>query len=683
MKTRSRLWLLPCGVTLIGLLLTSPQVLLAEGRWELAGPYGGSITALAVAPGAQRTLYAGSSEGLVFRSTDAGAHWSRVNGGFPGYTPVVDLDVDPRDPAAVYVSSCAVLVEFSMKIGGLFKTVDGGRTWTRLEGGLTECEVTELAIDPWAPSRLFAATEAGLFQSDDGGATWRANAGIPHAHSHDFAGHSWVWTTVAFDPHVPGAVYASHEEMGFLKSVDGGATWLPKGADLLAGGWGLFEIVPDPRTPGRLYGLASNGTASFLFRSTDGGETWSPAVAGLEGRALRDLAISPASSVLYLATDAGVFRSEDGGLIWTPPPPGTPVREALAVAAPRWPAATVYAGILHEGVFKSADGGRSWRSASRGLVAGPVSLLAVAPSDPAALYAVLTEQIQPTIARTLDGGATWQAAAMGGIPLALAVDPRDPRVAFAAGHGGLIWKTTDAGAVWRRVNGEETACASFTDLVIDPQDPDTLYAIGPRDSCPLRPDACAAFKSTDHGESWSCMEGLPREDLMALALAPSRSSVLYAGADGTAAPPVLKSADAGQTWRVRSGGLPRRQVHSLAVSPRDPRIVYASFSTEGLYRSVDGAASWTAVRQGLSAGFAGEVVFAPNRPSLLFVAVTPLHSPSRLFRSADAGASWTPLTLAGLPEDAVVRSLRILPGRPRTMYAATVFGIYRLVLGGR
>lgn len=101
-----------------------------EGRWESIGPDGGPISALAVAPGARRTVYAGTDGGRLFRSMDAGATWTELRDLRP--SPIADLEVDPRDPSTVYAASCTP--SSFEDLGGLFKSVDGGATWDRLEG---------------------------------------------------------------------------------------------------------------------------------------------------------------------------------------------------------------------------------------------------------------------------------------------------------------------------------------------------------------------------------------------------------------------------------------------------------------------------------------------------------------------------------------------------------------------
>lgn len=656
-----------CAATLLSWLVTSGlagPAQAAENRWESIGPFGGNISALAVAPSHRRTLYAGTSEGLIFRSTNAGATWTSTATTLTP-TPVADIEVDPRDPATAYAAVCAVLIEFGVKEGGIFKTTDAGRNWS-LSETLPECEVFELAIDP-RTSRLYAASAAGLLYSDDGAESWHSSPGL--------AGEGSV-TAVVVDPGTAGTLYALHFQHGFLKSVDGGTTWVARNAGLPADRWRLFRLAASSGAPRTLY-VGAFEAAAPVFRSTDGGESWSPAGSGLGGRRVHDLAVVRASGVAFAATDDGVFRSADRGLTWTPPVTSTGPASTLAV--PPSPAGVVYAGHRGPGVFKSTDGGVSWRSANSGLAAIGVNDFAIAPSNPTVLYARTTEA---KVLRSLDGGATWQpGAGIDGLPLALAVHPRNPRTAFAAGFQGGIWKTTDAGATWRQVNSPETVCMVALDLAIDPLNPNNVYVAGPFTPCPQWPDVCLGFKSTDAGESWSCMEGLPTQGILALALAPSLPSVLYAGTEAIGQRPVFKSTDAGQVWRARSTGLPQGFVSGLAVSPRDPRTVYAT-SQQGLYKSVNGAASWTPVPGLPPHASLGIPVITPNNPSVVYIAASVSNGigvDPVVFRSTTAGPPWTPLVRAGLPQ-AHIQSLQLSPRNPRALYVASASGIFKLTL---
>ncbi|HEX2224165.1 MAG TPA: hypothetical protein VHN15_08155, partial [Thermoanaerobaculia bacterium] len=289
-------------------LLASGPLRAAEGRWEPVGPSGADISALAVAPSASRILYAGTRAGKVYRSADAGVTWRDVSGDFPPGPHVEDLEVDPRNPARAWAVVCDPEYYHKPAVGGLFRTVDAGRTWELVEG-LDECQVLDLAIDPRNPARMLAATVHGLYQSTDGGTTWRAQGGRFRL------GHVMV---LEFDPKTPGVVYGIDYYEGFVRSTNGGATWTVRNAGL-----------PDPRP--QLNGLAvsTGGPKTLilhaydhntpLFRSLDGGLTWSPAANGLGRRPVNDVAAGAAPPRFYAATDDGIWVSANRGASWQAP----------------------------------------------------------------------------------------------------------------------------------------------------------------------------------------------------------------------------------------------------------------------------------------------------------------------------------------------------------------------------
>jgi len=365
------------------LLLLVPVLALALGlgarpaagaRWKPIGPEGGVITALAVAPSERRVVYAGTREGLVFRSKDQGSHWELAGNGIPS-AAVRDLEVDPEDSSIVYAAACRVDVEPPGIVGSLFKTLDGGKSWTAIDTGLSECDVRRLAIDPAHPSTLFAATMNGLFQSADGGASWRANGLVPNP------GSSTLLSGVAFDPSTPGTLWALDLQHGAFRSTDGGVTWGSRNAGLPTP-LSLDDIAFDRRHPGTLWLALYPASGAAVYRSTDHGQSWSPASQGLGGRAVTELELSADSATLYAATADGVFRSADGGTTWTAPGPATAGRRVWALAVPPLPRAAVYAGIGTAGVLRSQDRGQSWGSMSRGLTGLQVADFVIAPSDP-------------------------------------------------------------------------------------------------------------------------------------------------------------------------------------------------------------------------------------------------------------------------------------------------------------
>jgi photosystem II stability/assembly factor-like uncharacterized protein len=314
-----------------------------EGIWSTQR----SFQALAVDPKTSGTLYAGCEGAGVFKSTDGGASWAHSSRGISLflYSPAGPT-LDSQVPGTLYAS---------IFDAGLLKSVDGGFTWEPINGGLPDGSQWGVKIAPWLPKTLFSVNKyEGLYRSFDGGASWVVSSeGLPI--------NGWGWVDVQTfvldrvapgviyvlagagvyrsvdggdsyapvpgvfppwgyayphleaDPFLAGTLYMATQGGGIFKSADGGATWTEKNAGLSH--WEFSEILADPVTPG-------NYSRQPLYKSTDGGDSWSPL-----GQWGDVLAIDPFdSSVLYLAwgysgnfyQDHGAMRSDDGGATWAP-----------------------------------------------------------------------------------------------------------------------------------------------------------------------------------------------------------------------------------------------------------------------------------------------------------------------------------------------------------------------------
>src|ERR1017187_4470770 len=202
-----------CGIMLFVVLAGASGVIRAgDNVWTSHGPDGGDIWSLAVSPKNAGTVYAGTRGG-VFRSTDGGANWNSVR---PGFTPLVA--VDPQDPSTVYA------VDYYGG-GGLFKSTDSGQSWNALSAAPP---IGTLAIDPQNPSTLYAGPSnfhagewisygwSGVSVSSDGGSSWNVvNSGLP-ANAR----------LLAFDPQSAKTLYAIGGSGALLfKTTDGGGSW--------------------------------------------------------------------------------------------------------------------------------------------------------------------------------------------------------------------------------------------------------------------------------------------------------------------------------------------------------------------------------------------------------------------------------------------------------------------------
>jgi len=319
--------------------------------------------------------------------------------------------------------------------GTIFKSTDSGRTWSVLNDGLRNFTVASLAIDPQTPSMLYASGIISFFKTSDGGATWEAGGLTPES-----------LKPLAIDPITPSTIYGG-DRLRVFKSTDGGGTFsFVEIAQTSSFGPEITALVIDPKTPSTLYaGVCSCSEAasakafaddisSSIFKSTDGGSSWSPLSLGdcLDTVTVADIEIDPVSpSILYAASKGcGILKSTDGGITWRDANKGFPFLPWVShlVIDPKNPS-TVYAATAVS-VYKSTDGGDNWRPT--GLVDDSILLkaLAIDFQNPLTLYAGSSRGVLDVLKST-DGGDSWKATGLDGLAVhALAIDPKSPSTIY-------------------------------------------------------------------------------------------------------------------------------------------------------------------------------------------------------------------------------------------------------------
>jgi len=361
------------------------------------------IYALAIAPSNSSWLYAGTNS-TVYRTKDGGASWKKISAGIVS-GQIVFLAVDPTDNKAAFAAGY-----------GVFKTIDG-TTWSR-----TKARAGPLAVDPSNPVVVYAA----LQKSTDGGSTWASDSkGFTNTQV----------TSVAVDPAVPSNLYAvagpNPAILGIgntvFKSSDGAKHWaradtgLPDPVDNTT-----YSMVMDPTNPQILY----VGTSDGVYVSTDAAASWHPTGLTREmvaGDAPPSLAVDPsdpdtiyAGMVAATAQDHWIYKTTDGGVTWTPADTGLPsLITVSAIAVDPSDGDTVYAAIGYQRVYKSVDGGVTWAPSSTGIPQGSSgAALAIDPAQPQTVY-VGTSQItvggheQGRLYLSTDGGAGWTRVHLG------------------------------------------------------------------------------------------------------------------------------------------------------------------------------------------------------------------------------------------------------------------------------
>jgi photosystem II stability/assembly factor-like uncharacterized protein len=256
-----------------------------------------------VDPHSPANVLAGTMGDAVYKSPDGGQSWTPHNGGLKEHVSVVNQFLfHPNNPDVIYVATTV----------GVFRTKDGGRYWEEHMHGMKEVHyVVTLAMDAKNSDVMYAGTTGGVYKTTDGTAHWGlVNNGLIPKEKLDAAMALGVNSLVT-DPHMPGTVYAGTTN-GLFKTSDAGASWhrIEKGlADTY-----VSAILIDPSNPNILYA----GTRKGVHKTIDGGQTWAEANAGLTTLNIRAMALSPIDPLVVFAgtNGSGLFRSRDSAKTW-------------------------------------------------------------------------------------------------------------------------------------------------------------------------------------------------------------------------------------------------------------------------------------------------------------------------------------------------------------------------------
>jgi photosystem II stability/assembly factor-like uncharacterized protein len=658
------------------LLLTGAAAFAAQWTSASNGLAGSvpAITALVMDRSTGSTVYALTSANGIFKSADGGANWKAL-GNIAG---VNVLALDPTSSSTIYAGAAT----------GIFKSADGGDSWASAE--LAGTPITVLAVDPLTPSTLYAGGNGALYKSTDGGANWtNLNIGpLP-------PGPPGFTTALVVDPFTPSTLYVvagSGLSANFLKSQDGGQSW--NVIDRNAFGGPSTILVIDPSNSSTLYRV------NPLLKSTDGGVSWTrladPISAISSGYAAVALTVDPRNSnTLYVSTventGHGIFKSTDGGRSWSSLNTTVPAAQSLIFS----PSNAIFAGTSG-GVFKSTDAGVNWGQTNTGLTAVDIEVLAGDLVSPATIYAGGNNGLF----KSLDGGGSWSPLAAPGPVASLVIDftnpnvlylqPSPPNVCFPSSGVLDLYKSTNGGAGWSNISSRApvSGCPAGTPSVaMDPIDPNTLY-LPYGDNW----DGFTIIKSTDGGADWTNVGGAGLGDaseINVLTIDPHAPANVYVATDVG----VFRSTDSGATFFP--AGLANTVLSLLAIDPVHPGVLYAATSTSGfppvgfsgLYKSVDSGASWSPINQGLDQIVAAHppvnaLLVDADRTNILYLAT----SGYGVFKSSDGGATWAAfndgLTFLDVRSLALVR--RSPAGRRgsvldlNTLYAGTPGGVFKI-----
>jgi photosystem II stability/assembly factor-like uncharacterized protein len=577
----------------------------------------------------------------------------------PASGRIAALAAHPTDPNTIYIAAAG---------GGVWRTNDGGVTWTPMTDAQATLFMGAIAIAPSDPNVIYAGTgEAHMGPSK--AKNFRDN------------------------------IYYGR---GVLRSADGGNTWTLVGSAQFDRRT-ISKIVVDPADPNTVYvavgALATNGLPgnTGIWKSTDGGVNWTNTTAAISTTAaFSDLVMDPSNAqALFVAVGApagdpanGVYKTTNGGATWSvagdfPTGAADPLNGRIALAVSPAAPGTLYASIARPGppasltnslyrIMKTTNAGATWTALpspgsiclSGGTLINYLAssgdyhmTLAADPANADTVYAAGICMIASN-----DGGNTWAAIAQG--------DTDGPHrdhhgIAFDAagrlldGNDGGIWRLDNpATSMWSNLNGN-LQITQLNGLALHPTNPDSMYA-GTQDTGTVR------FRGT---LQW---ERVLRGDGGMSAVSTADANRIYQITQISSSSPNIfrRSANGGDTWLIRVAG----------IDPADPRNFYLPIvmdandsnrlllGTNRVYETTAGGDAWTAI----STPGAGGWTSSDNIDSLAAAAsdVNTIYASAggRIFVTLDRGATWLERSVAGLANPHF-RALAVEPANSQTAYA--------------
>lgn len=647
-------------------------------HYRMVGPFrGGRTTAVAGIAEQPHVFYMGTTGGGVWKTDDAGGHWTPLTDRFLDVGNIGAIDVADSDPDVIYVGTGSASIRGNSSVGrGVWKSTDAGKTW-RFMGLRESGAIGKIAVHPTNPDRVYVTAlghpfgrnpERGIYRSRDGGATWdhvlflndstgAVSISMNPANPDELFAGMWraerkPWTMISGGP-----------EGGVYRTRDGGDTWTRLAGGLPQGIVGKVGVTVSPANPRRVWALVEADSGG-LFRSEDGGDTWRRVNSEDRVRSrpfyYTHLRADPRdTSTVYVLTQA-LLRSTDGGSKFS------------QIPVPHGDVHDIWINPLNPEIFAISDdggtvvtlnGGRTFSSMYNQPTA---ELYEVVVDNQTPYYLYGSQQDNTSIGvpsrrleNTLRPQQEWVFAA-GCETGPVALHPDRPYLVWGGCYGGnlnRLDRRTDT-RVSVSVYPEATAVAPremtnrwqwVAPAVVSPHEPSTLYYASQY-----------LYRSRDGGERWERISP-----------------------DLTTNDTTLQRWPGGPITPDHSGVEVFTTIFAVTPSPHDPRTLWVGTDDGRVHVTRDGGGSWTEITPpGMPRlGTVNRIEASPHAPGRALIAVQRYRMDDfapYVFVTDDYGRTWRRIAdgANGIPADHPVRVVREDPARRGLLYAGTEFGVF-------
>jgi photosystem II stability/assembly factor-like uncharacterized protein len=615
-------------------------------KWRMIGPHRGGRTVGAVGvPQQPGVFYIGVNNGGVWKTTDYGRIWFPIFDGQPTGS-IGDVAVAPSNPDIIYVGTGEGLQRPDLSVGnGIYKSTDAGKTWVHL--GLDDAQqIGGIAIDPLNENRVFVAvlghpygpnTTRGVYRTTDGGNTWNK---VLYKDENTGA------VQVSINPLNPNIIYAdlwagrqgpwengqwSGPESGLFKSTDGGDTWtkLINGLPTVQQGLGRIGFCIAPGKPGRMYATVDAGDYGGLYRSDDGGDNWkSISNDGRywgRGSDFAEIKADPKNEDIVYTANVVVWKSIDGGNTWKDfrGAPGGDDYHRIWIN-PEHPNIILIA--ADQGAIITVNGGETFSSWYN----QPTAQFYHVSADNAYPYNVYGGQQESGSVGIATRGNDGQITFREWHPVAaeeygyIAPDPLDPNIIY----GGKLTRYDKRTGQVQNIAPEALRTGKFRFLrtapvLFSPLDPKILYFAGN-----------VLFRTKNGGHSWDIIS----PDL-------SRESWEIPESVGIYSNDELKKMNR------------RGVIYTVAPSPKNINIIWCGTDDGYIQLTTDGGKNWKNVTPGAISSWSKISMIEASHfdPATAYAAVNRIRCDDmhpHIYKTADGGISWKEM-VAGLPEDPI------------------------------
>ncbi|MFT4697340.1 MAG: photosystem II stability/assembly factor-like uncharacterized protein [Flavobacteriaceae bacterium] len=596
----------------------------ADAIWEFAGPLniGGRISDIEIPIDASETYYVGAASGGIFKTTDAGTNWTPIFDE-QEMLSIGDMEISKNDTDIIWVGTGEVNAgggSLAYDGNGMYKSADAGLTW-EAKGLLNVGSIGKVLIDPNDDNTIFVGAMGPLFRKDDNRGVYRSTDGGTTWEQRLLVSDSTGIIDMAIHPTNGDIVYAASwerirrpnnrqyggETSRIYRSQNGGDTWseLTNGLPSNENDKGRISIDISKSNPNVLYAFYTDkvGNVEGTFRTSDGGDTWVGVNSISNGTSYHwwfgGIFVDPTDENVVYNSGFRMDKSTNGGATWSSTFPGVHVDQHAVAFNASVPGEVLIGN--DGGLYKSSNNGDT--SVKNNTL--PITQFYRFHVDAQNIDKVYGGSQDNSTIRTTTGGLSDWLVISGGDGFQPLVDPTNTNVIYTLSQRGNLRKSTnDAGSFSGALNGVNGGDTNNWDtpIAFDPANPDIVYYGTNR-----------LYQSTNAAGLWNAISpdlsngphdgNLAFGTLTSISVSPINSNVITVGTDDSN---VWVTLDGGSNWTKISDTLPNYWVTKVLASRDDVNTIYVTFSgyrfgvDEGhVYKSSDNGANWTNISTSL------------------------------------------------------------------------------------